>query len=463
MQIQDTLRELFWNAPSVAALPKLAISLAIAALLGTILAQVYIHFGQSLSNRRLFARNFLVLVVTTTLIISIVRSSLALSLGLVGALSIVRFRAAIKEPEELAFLFLAISIGLGLGAGQALITIVALVIILGLISIRALFRSSPGQPNLYLTVSSPATAKLRADQILKALAGVGASASLTRFDQTPEQLEAAFLVDFKEVAHLEQFTDRLRELSPDARVSCLDDRGLFDLSAETHFAMAPVLPNLRYERKFIPDGLVLAELLALVRRHPAAFREAYPPRFVNNIYLDSQSRSDYHDHIVGLANRSKTRVRWYGPPSGPIPKPVLERKLKRGLVSGKVTHALPGLALNGGALQPLLDHAFDAAALPERLRSHLRQLEPALFNRYRRHYFVSSDRRFRLTVNTDLQFGHCATPAGARTTLRPLLSRLILELKFGPAEAESAERVTNLFPFRLARCSKYALGIEHVG
>ena len=143
MQIEQSLRELLWNPEMVAGLPKLVLSLGIAALLGVILGQVYIHFGHSLSNRRLFARNFLILVVTTTLIISIVRSSLALSLGLVGALSIVRFRAAIKEPEELAFLFLAISIGLGLGAGQALVTIVALAVILGLIVVRGMFRRGP--------------------------------------------------------------------------------------------------------------------------------------------------------------------------------------------------------------------------------------------------------------------------------------------------------------------------------
>jgi len=159
----------------------------------------------------------------------IVRSSLALSLGLVGALSIVRFRAAIKEPEELAFLFLAISIGLGLGAGQALVTIVALLMILGIIVIRGLFRrgASP-QPNLYLTVTSPAAAKLGAERILQALAGVGATAALKRFDQCPDSLEAAFLVDFKQVAHLEQFTNQLRELSPEVRVSCLDDRGMLN-------------------------------------------------------------------------------------------------------------------------------------------------------------------------------------------------------------------------------------------
>ncbi len=226
MQLEETLRELFWNPATVAALPKLIISLAIAALLAVILGQFYIRFGQSLSNRRLFARNFLVLIVTTTLIISIVRSSLALSLGLVGALSIVRFRAAIKEPEELIFLFLAISIGLGLGAGQALLTVGAMVIILGLIAVRSFFRQDSGQSNLHLTVTSPTAAKLSANQVLQTLSSMGASASLRRFDQTADMLEAAFLVNFKEAAHLEQLSQKLRELSPEIRISCVDDRGL---------------------------------------------------------------------------------------------------------------------------------------------------------------------------------------------------------------------------------------------
>ena len=56
----------------------------------------------------------------------IVKNSLALSLGLVGALSIVRFRAAIKEPEELVYLFLVITAGLGCGSGQLKITIVGI-------------------------------------------------------------------------------------------------------------------------------------------------------------------------------------------------------------------------------------------------------------------------------------------------------------------------------------------------
>src|SRR5262245_206409 len=167
MQIEDSLRELFLNPTSIASLPKLVLSLALAALLGLLLGEAYVRFGHSLSNRRAFARNFLMLTVTTTLIISIVRSSLALSLGLVGALSIVRFRAAIKEPEELAFLFLAISTGLGLGAGQPIITVTALVVIIGLIAIRSQMNPRPDEPNLYLTIASPAAATLDANQIME--------------------------------------------------------------------------------------------------------------------------------------------------------------------------------------------------------------------------------------------------------------------------------------------------------
>ena len=109
------------------------VNLLLTALLCFILSRIYIRYGSSLSNRRMFARNFVLIGMTTMVIITIVKSSLALSLGLVGALSIVRFRAAIKEPEELSYLFLTIAIGLGLGADQRIITLAALFIICGLI------------------------------------------------------------------------------------------------------------------------------------------------------------------------------------------------------------------------------------------------------------------------------------------------------------------------------------------
>ena len=108
-------------------------NLFVAALLSVIIQIFYLKYSTTLSSKFEFSKNFVILGITTTIVITIIKSSLALSLGLVGALSIVRFRAAIKEPEELVFLFLIISTGLGCGAGQ--IKIISIGILFSLISI----------------------------------------------------------------------------------------------------------------------------------------------------------------------------------------------------------------------------------------------------------------------------------------------------------------------------------------
>ncbi|MEN6626606.1 MAG: DUF4956 domain-containing protein [Candidatus Sumerlaeia bacterium] len=220
------LIEKFMNQASAVNMPEFILCLAIAAVLGLVIGFFYLHFGNSMSNRRVFARNFLLLAVTTTLIITIVKSSLALSLGLVGALSIVRFRAAIKEPEELAYLFLTISVGLGLGAGQIVLTVVAVLIILGIIAIQSTLRRRQDEPNLYVTVTTTNPHKMSLKEITDVLAAAGAAASLKRLDDSNDALEAAFVVDFKKAGNLEQFNRKIRELNPNVRVSCLDEQGL---------------------------------------------------------------------------------------------------------------------------------------------------------------------------------------------------------------------------------------------
>lgn len=125
-----------------------ALSIFLSIFLSFLVQQFYIKFSTTLSNKIEFSKNFLVLAATTTIIITIVKSSLALSLGLVGALSIVRFRAAIKEPEELVYLFLVICIGLGCGAGQLLIVAIGVLIILSLIFIVSKIQTKKNIKNL---------------------------------------------------------------------------------------------------------------------------------------------------------------------------------------------------------------------------------------------------------------------------------------------------------------------------
>tara|TARA_Y100000389_G_C17453370_1_gene516337 strand:- start:2134 stop:2832 length:699 start_codon:yes stop_codon:yes gene_type:complete len=102
---------------------EIVISLVLSVVCSAIIKYFYVKHSKSLSNKVVFSDIFILLSVVTCIVITIVKFSLALSLGLVGALSIVRFRAAIKEPEELVYLFLVIAIGLGAGAGQFKATI----------------------------------------------------------------------------------------------------------------------------------------------------------------------------------------------------------------------------------------------------------------------------------------------------------------------------------------------------
>ena len=103
-------------------LDSLLLSLIVATICSLVIKYVYKKFSQSINNKENFSNIFVLLAITTTIVITVVKFSLALSLGLVGALSIVRFRTPIKEPEELVFLFLSISIGIGYGANQIVIT-----------------------------------------------------------------------------------------------------------------------------------------------------------------------------------------------------------------------------------------------------------------------------------------------------------------------------------------------------
>ena len=130
-------------------------NLLVSALLGFVLAKVFIKYANVMSNKNTMAYNLMLLAIITTLVISIVKSSLALSLGLVGALSIVRFRTAIKEPEELIYLFIAIAIGLGLGAEQVLVTLIAFTIIITIIIfVNKTYFNVENNYNLYLTISN---------------------------------------------------------------------------------------------------------------------------------------------------------------------------------------------------------------------------------------------------------------------------------------------------------------------
>lgn len=202
------------------------INFLLAALLAYLLNKIYVKYGTSISNRRLFASNFILITTTTMLIITIVKSSLALSLGLVGALSIVRFRAAIKEPEELAYLFLSIAFGLGFGADQRVITIISFILITIILVAKNIFRQKEENENLYLTISSSSPDTGMLEEVTQVLKNNCSSLHLKRYDSSSESLEASYIIEFENVAQLNTCEKALKKISKSLTISFLDNKGI---------------------------------------------------------------------------------------------------------------------------------------------------------------------------------------------------------------------------------------------
>jgi len=192
-------------------------------VLAVILEFTYIKCAKTISNRKQFSANFLLIAFTTMLIITIVKSSLALSLGLVGALSIVRFRAAIKEPEELAYLFFAISVGLGLGANQTIVVLEAFAIGMIFIWGRFLIKGKSTWQNLYLNVSGD-PANINLNKIVDTVTAVFGKYQLKRYDENGNAIEASFVIDSPAPEKLQDFKKKMDAVSKEVKVSFVESK-----------------------------------------------------------------------------------------------------------------------------------------------------------------------------------------------------------------------------------------------
>lgn len=216
----------------------------------------------------------------------------------------------------------------------------------------------------------------------------------------------------------------------------------------------------RYERKFLLDELDVKSLEMMIQMHPAFFRELYPQRSNNNIYYDTPGFDFYRHNVEGYANRLKVRIRWYGDLWGRIEKPVLEFKVKNGLVGRKPTFKLKPFDISPDLSGDDLVRFLDDPAVPEGVRVELLGLKPALINRYRRKYFLSADGRFRLTLDTFPEF--FVVPPFRNAIKKSVLfpERLIMEIKFIQKAERDIDQITRYFPFRMTKSSKYVDGVD---
>ena len=149
MTFQDIFKSSFLENVSSVSILDMAIALVLAFGLGMFIFLVYKKTYQGVMYSSSFGTTLIALTMITTVVILAVTSNVVLSLGMVGALSIVRFRTAIKEPLDIAFLFWSIAVGIVLAAGMIPLAVIGSVVI-GIVLL--VFVNKKSHTNPYIVV-----------------------------------------------------------------------------------------------------------------------------------------------------------------------------------------------------------------------------------------------------------------------------------------------------------------------
>jgi len=227
------------------------------------------------------------------------------------------------------------------------------------------------------------------------------------------------------------------------------------------------LPNqvgqdLRYERKFIFPNIHLDDLIQRLNLNSFCFSEIFHERKINNVYFDDHNLSFYRQNVIGVGNRFKYRLRWYGNDFSKVNSPVIEIKRKYGLLGDKARHKLENFNLTIGDNGISELHKKLMLELDKNLfyKNKFYQLQASLLNAYRRRYFLSFCGRFRITLDYNQEFFN-PNYRNYKASRRTIEERgIVLELKYSMQNDSDARLISQELGARLSKNSKYITGID---
>jgi hypothetical protein len=220
----------------------------------------------------------------------------------------------------------------------------------------------------------------------------------------------------------------------------------------------------RREVKLVLPSTELYRMSLWLRVHEAHFAPIYEPRWVNNIYFDTEELAALSEGVEGLCRRMKVRLRWYGrdDDEGPwgIECGTLEFKCKWGPLgwkrSGRVAAAMDLRK------QPWCEvlQSIRGCLCPEQRVIFDQSCRPALINRYHREYFLSFDRSVRVTIDTRIRSWAQCMGAWPNLT-RHVQDRDVAVIEFkAPLSSSTVLRdAVNALGCRIGKFSKYANGL----
>ena len=218
----------------------------------------------------------------------------------------------------------------------------------------------------------------------------------------------------------------------------------------------------RLEIKFSAYEVHFHTLLHWLHIHRAGFRIPFPDRWVNNVYFDTHNYHAFAENLSGASSRTKVRYRWYGesicPDAG-----ALEIKCKRNYFGWKLRYTIFDSPYKSGYSWQNIRQALLERLSPEGKKWLNASTFPIMINRYYRKYFLSSDEKIRVTVDTkqavwDQRF----KPYPNFNHRANLPSALVVEVKFSRNDRELASQILRDIPLRVSRHSKYINGLEAI-
>ena len=215
--------------------------------------------------------------------------------------------------------------------------------------------------------------------------------------------------------------------------------------------------SMRYERKYKAEHLDFDSVQQMIRLHPVGFRKIFPDRQVNNIYLDTEDLTTYKENVMGIAERKKFRIRWYGEAVKIINNPIFEIKLKNNLLGSKVSNHFPTFHLQDFYFSNYKKNKQFAQV--QSFAKAQQDLRPVLLNSYLRSYYGSPNGKFRITIDRHLRY-FSLLHAFSFEKYMVQDSGLVIELKYDETLDSVTDRITQHFPFRLTKSSKYVTGVD---
>jgi hypothetical protein len=204
----------------------IVISFLFCAFSSFLLMYVYKNKSNSLSSKNQIASIIPLISSITFLVILIVKSSLALSLGLVGALSVIRFRTPVKEPEDLAYLFLSIGLGIGYGALQIYATSIIFILIVFIIWFFLYKKIKHFENDFNLIIESDVKnfSQNNLDDIIKYFKETSDQINFLKVEKDSENLIIYFRLQLKNFDNIKNILSILNTKFPELKFSMFENK-----------------------------------------------------------------------------------------------------------------------------------------------------------------------------------------------------------------------------------------------